>query len=251
MAGRKLKGEERMAGFRMALTAFTAGLVMLGGMAAQAQEQSGYDNSVTYAGKDAGLGPDWIKSFSGWTMPTPPKAEVPPNTVMTSVLSADAKMKAMQSMMMGNPFSLKQMINMMVAKKKVAEGISFDDVIESMDLRANLLNMKKVGHSTPWKVIEATTGKPSPRLEMISYCDIPTMRKIVDYVPEFSVFVPCRISVLEDAKGDIWIMSLDWDVRWMDTSPNPDRISPELRDAAIMVRENIESIMEAGANGDL
>ena len=120
-----------------------------------------------------------------------------------------------------------------------------------MDLRANLLNMKKVGHNTPWKVIEGTTGEATPRIEMVSYCDIPTMRSIVDYVPEFSVFVPCRISVLEDAAGAIWLMTLDWDVRWMDTSPNPDRISSELREAAIEVRKNLDSIMEAGANGDL
>jgi len=46
-------------------------------------------------------------------------------------------------------------------------------------------------------------------------------------------------------------MTMDWDVRWLDTSPNPNKISPELREKAIMVREAIESIMEAGANGDL
>ena len=184
-------------------------------------------------------------------MPASGPKEVPPNTVVDKIVSAEAKMKMMQSMMMGNPMSLRDMMSMMVAKKKVAPGLSFEEVVESMDLRANLLNMKKVGHSTPWKVIEATTGKPSPKLEMLSYCDIPTMRTILDYVPEFSVFVPCRISVLEDGNGDLWIMTVDWDVRWLDTSPNPNRISPELRDAAIMVRENLESIMEAGANGDL
>jgi len=124
-------------------------------------------------------------------------------------------------------------------------------VIESMDLRANALNMKKVGHNTPYKVIEQITGKPSPRLEIVNYCDVLTMRKILDFVPEFGAFVPCRITVLEDANKQIWLMTLDWDVRWLDTSSNPNRISPELRAAAIKVRETIESIMEAGANGDL
>lgn len=234
-----------------AIAAFSAALVISTG-AVLAQDEAEYDNSVTYASPDVGVPADWADTQANWTMPAPPlKTDLPPNSVMTSVISADAKMMAIQSMMMANPFSLRQMINMMVAKKKVEDGISFDEVMKSMDLRANLLNMKKVGHNTPSEVIEATTGEPTPRLEMVSYCDIPTMRKILDYVPEFSVFVPCRISVLEDANGDIWIMTIDWDVRWMDTSPNPNRISKELREAAIMVRESMESIMDAGAKGDL
>ncbi len=227
-----------------------AAMASLGLAAPAGAEDKGFDNSLSYAGADAGVGPDWVPE-GGWQMPAAPEKDVPPNTVVDKIVSAEAKMKMMQSMMMGNPMSLRDMMSMMVAKKKVAPGLSFEEVVESMDLRANLLNMKKVGHSTPWKVIEATTGKPSPKLEMLSYCDIPTMRTILDYVPEFSVFVPCRISVLEDGNGDLWIMTVDWDVRWLDTSPNPNRISPELRDAAIMVRENLESIMEAGANGDL
>ena len=120
-----------------------------------------------------------------------------------------------------------------------------------MDLRANMLNMKKVGHNTPYKVIASITGQPSPRLEIVSYCDVLTMREILDFVPEFAAFVPCRISVLEDADGQIWIVTLDWDVRWLDTNQNPNRITRELRDRAIKVRKIIESIMEAGANGDL
>lgn len=228
----------------------TAAIAATTGFGAMAQDAADFDNSVTLAPADAGVGPDWMPE-GGYEMPAGSAQDFAPNTVTTSVISAEAKLNMMQTMMMANPMSLRDMMNMMVAKKKVAEGISFEEVIESMDLRANFMNMKKVGHNTPWQVIEATTGEPSPKIEMLSYCDIPTMRDIVDYVPEFGVFVPCRITVLEDAVGDLWIMTMDWDVRWLDTSPNPNKISPELREKAIMVREAIESIMEAGANGDL
>jgi uncharacterized protein (DUF302 family) len=237
-----------MTGLQKTLTAAVSALMLAAG-AAGAQDDNGFDNSTSYAGPDAGVGTNWVPESLNLSIPlTEP---VPPNTVVDGVISAKAKMIMMQGMMAGNPMSLRESISLMVAKKKVDDGLTLEEVIESMDLRANLLNMKKVGHSTPWKVIEATTGEPSPKLEMISYCDIPTMRDILDYVPEFSVFVPCRISVLEDANGDLWVMTIDWDVRWLDTSPNPNKISQELRDKAIMVRENLESIMEAGANGDL
>jgi uncharacterized protein (DUF302 family) len=226
-----------------------AGLVFAGpvGASEKDQKKEAYDNSITYYSKAY----EQLKVPEGWwKMPAPPKTDRPKNTVMPPI-SAEAKMRAIQSGMMFNPWSLRQMINMMVAKKKVKEGISFDEVMESMDLRANALNMKKVGHNTPYKVIEGITGKPSPRMEIVSYCDVLTMRMILDYVPEFSAFVPCRVTVLEDANNDIWIMTLDWDVRWLDTSPNPNKISPELRKRAIKVREMMEQIMEAGANGDL
>ena len=214
-----------------------------------AQEETNFDNSLSYVDEITNPVTGWLPEGMIPTIPTAPLA--PDNTVSEVFMSAEMKMMMMQSMMMANPWSLREMISMMVAKKKVAEDLTIEDVIESMDLRANLLNMKKVGHNTPWKVIEATTGEPTPKIEMLSYCDIPTMREIVDYVPEFSVFVPCRISIVEDAAGDLWIMTLDWDIRWLDYAPNPNKIPAELREKAIMVRENLESIMEAGANGDL
>jgi len=215
---------------------------------AQAQDEIP-ENAITYYKKP--YTKPVISLPDGWNiMPTGPKKDTVPN-MMSPTISAEAKMAMFQTMMMLSPWSLRDMIAMIVTKKKVAEGISFDEVMESMDVRANSLNMKKVGHNTPYKVMEQISGKKVPRLEIVSYCDVPVMFAIVNYVPEFSAFVPCRITVLTDAKGQIWITSLDWDVRWLDTSPNPNKISPELRKNAIKVRENIESIMDAGANGDL
>ena len=140
---------------------------------------------------------------------------------------------------------------MMVVKKKVLEDITFDEVIESIKLKANELNMRAVGHNTPYKILRDIGDPESPRVEILGFCDLITMRMIADYSLEFIAFLPCRIAVIEDANADIWIVSLDGDIRWLDTSPNPNRISPDLRERAISVRERIEEIMEAGANGDL
>ena len=187
----------------------------------------------------------------GWMkIPTRPKEDYIANTMMPS-LSAEAKMKMMQSMIALNPFSLREMISLLVAKKKVLEGITFDEVIESLELKANELNMRAVSHSTPYVILREIYEPDSPRVEFFSFCDLITMRKIVDYSLEFIAFLPCSIAVLEDANEDIWVVTLDWDVRWMDTSPNPNKISPDLRARAISVRERIEEILEAAANGDL
>ncbi len=64
------------------------------------------------------------------------------------------------------------------------------------------------------------------------------------------MFIPCKIAVMEDRDGKIWLVTLDWDVRWMDTALNPNRISDDLRQRAISIRERLEQMMEAAATGD-
>lgn len=220
--------------------------------AVEAQEQSEEAvqqfNQQTYEKKSGVAVPMDNSGF--FKFPTRPKEDYKPNTMFPPI-SAEAKMRAMQSGMMHNPFSLRDMMNFMVAKKKALPGISFDEVIESLKLKANEVNMRAVGHNTPYKILRQIDDPNSPRVEILSFCDLLTMRQILDYSLEFIAFLPCRISVVEDAEGQIWLVTLDWDVRWMDTSPNPNKISKELRERAISVRERIETIMEAGANGDL
>ena len=184
-------------------------------------------------------------------MPSRPKEDYRDNTMMDRTLSAEAKMQMMQSMMAFSPYSLRDMISFMVVKKKAQEDLSFDEVVESLQLKANELNMRAVGHNTPYIILREIDDPNSPRVEFFSFCDLITMRQIVDYSLEFIAFLPCRIAVVEDADGAIWIVTLDWDVRWLDTSPNPNRMTDELRERAISVRERIETIMEAAANGDL
>lgn len=182
-------------------------------------------------------------------IPAGSRRNIEPNTVMDSV-SREAKNRFMQSMMAMNPMSLRDMLNLMAYKVKVKDGIKFDEVVESMRLRANKLNFKVVGHSPLYKDVVAITGKPSPRVEVFSFCDALLARELLDYSPELIVFLPCRIAVLEDAKGQLWVMMLDWDVTWIETSPNPNKMDQKLLTASAKIRDVMEQIMQAGAVGD-
>lgn len=182
--------------------------------------------------------------------PTRPKEDIVPNTVAQSI-SPEARANFVTSMMAINPFSLRDMIAMMVVKYPAREGLKFDDVVEAMKLKANEINFKFVGHNPLWKDIVAITGKTdTPRVEFFSFCDALVARQILDLSLEFAAFLPCRVAVVEDAYKKVWLMTLDWDVRWLDTSKNPNQISAELRDKAILVREAIDKIMRAGASGE-
>lgn len=193
--------------------------------------------------------------FSGnsqgqWMFPSQSKRDLPPNTV-SGQLSDEAKRNVYQSLMMFSPLSLRDMISVMAEKMEVAEDVSFDDAIESMKLRANEVNFKFVGHSPLWKDIEAITGEPTPRVEIFQFCDAIVARKILDYAPEFVVFLPCRIALLEDAKGKLWVMTLDWNVNWLSLAQNPNSIlDDELIKEAKRIRSSLRYIMEGAATGD-
>ena len=38
------------------------------------------------------------------------------------------------------------------------------------------------------------------------------------------------LAAVEDANRKIWLLTLDWDARWLDTSKNPNQMSAKLRD---------------------
>ena len=164
---------------------------------------------------------------------------------------AAMKKQMFDSMTAVSGMSMRELFNFMTSKKKVAEGITFDEVVESMEIKANDVNFKKVGHSQFWKDVSAISGLPTLRVEVLHFCDATVGRAMLDYSPEFVIFIPCRIAVLEDAEGDIWVMTLDWDVSWLAMAWHPDsKLEEGLKQEAIRLRDAMEEIMHAGATGE-
>jgi len=185
-----------------------------------------------------------------YPVPVPEARQHIPNTMMDPI-TPEARNRFVQSSLALSPLSLRDLINLLAYKVQARPGLSFDDVVASMKARANKINFKFVGVNAIWKDVAATTGKPTPRVEIFNFCDASIARELLDYSLEFVVFLPCRIAVVEDANQKIWLVMLDWDVRWVDDLPNPDRISEPLRQGALKLRQGLENIIQAGANGDL
>lgn len=233
---------------KLLLLAATVGFAASPALAADAPKAAAPAANASKAGAQTPQAPQMQMPF--FTMPHVPKKDIEPNTVSESI-SKEAKTKAIQSMMMANPLSIRDMMNLMTFKVKAKPGISFDDVVASMKLRANFHNYKYVGHSPLSKDVEAVTGKPSPRVEVFSFCDSVVARRLLDYAPELIAFLPCRIAVLEDAKKDIWLITIDWDISWVDYSQNPNKMDADLYKESRRIRDIMEDMMHAGANGDL
>ncbi len=175
---------------------------------------------------------------------------------MNRILKPEEKKRWLQMAMpmMANMMQMdaREAMNYFAVKYQAKPGLSFDEVVESMMLRANKENLKFVGSNLMWKDFQAVLGDTTaPRVEVFSFCDIAVARDLLRIIPEMSVFLPCRITVMEDADKNIWVLTLDWDVTWLDMAGKQMGITPELRKGAIAIREKLDSVMRAGANGEL
>lgn len=175
---------------------------------------------------------------------------------MNRILKPEEKKRWLQMAMpmMANMMQMdaREAMNYFAVKYKVKPGLSFDEVVESMMLRANQVNLKFVGSNLMWKDFQAVLGDTAaPRVEVFSFCDIAVARDLLRIIPEMAVFLPCRVTVMEDADKNIWVLTLDWDVTWLDMAGKQMGITPELRQGAMAIRDKLDSVMRAGANGEL
>ena len=136
-------------------------------------------------------------------------------------------------------------IEQTVIKLPLEEGIGPDDAIDSMKLRANLVNMMFVAHQPLSKQIEKMGGE-SGRLEIFQFCDPMTAAKMVKYNSIFAAYMPCRIALVEEEPGDFYLMMLDLDILIQGAE-----LSPELKELAEEVNSKLTEIITAGAEGAL
>jgi uncharacterized protein (DUF302 family) len=80
-----------------------------------------------------------------------------------------------------------------------------------------------------WKDIQAVLGDmEAPRMEVYHYCDIAAGREVLKASPESIAYLPCRIAIMEDANKQLWVITLDWEMAWLDTVNGKMGIDAEL-----------------------
>jgi uncharacterized protein (DUF302 family) len=184
--------------------------------------------------------------------PPPPYRDYQMNRILTPEEKQTWRQLAMPMTTRMAQMDARETVNHFAVKYKARPGITFDEVVDSMKLRANQINLKFVGANYISKDFKAVLGDDqAPRVEVFSFCDIAVGREILRVIPEMVVFMPCRIAVMEDADRNIWILTLDWDVTGIDLAGKQLNMTPELREGALAIRDKLDSVMRAGANGDL
>jgi hypothetical protein len=129
----------------------------------------------------------------------------------------------------------------------VEEGLSPEDVIESMKSIAVERNLLFVGESPFYKQIEAITGEPYRYVNFLSFCDARVGQLMLEYRNEYSGFMPCRIALVEDTSGRLTLYSMNLDMMIQGGHELP----AELKESALKVRDTIRAIMEGAAAGEI
>jgi len=140
---------------------------------------------------------------------------------------------------------VQKMIDSSIQRFKVDEGVSIEDAVESMKLRANMLNFKLVADLPLSEQIKAM-GQDSGHMQILAFCDALIAKKMVEYNIIFAGFLPCRIGAVEDKDGQAWLVTTN-----MDMMLHAVDLPEDLQPMAKKVRDTIYSIIDAGVTGDL
>lgn len=132
-----------------------------------------------------------------------------------------------------------------VWKMPVDAGLSPEDVEAGMKSAAVERNILNVGELPLSKQVAASTGKPYRFVKIYMYCNAQTAARMIDYDPAFAAYLPCRITLVEDPQGRLWLYTLNMDLMIHSGKPLP----PALHDEAVQVKEAILAIMKRGAAG--
>ncbi len=133
-----------------------------------------------------------------------------------------------------------------VWKIQVADGLSVEDVEQTMRFVANEHNIKNVGELPLSEQVATMTGTPQRFWKIYMFCNPLTAAKMIEYSDAFSAYLPCRISLVEDKTGKLWIYTLNMDMMIHGGKALP----PELFEEANQVKDTILDIMNRGAKGE-
>ena len=135
----------------------------------------------------------------------------------------------------------------MVRAVKIEDDVTVDDVVEAMKAIAEENNMLQVGDTIMFdgSPIDAS-GKKTKYTRILSYCSRTIAQKFLNFSPEFGAFMPCRIIIRENDKGEKWMytMALDLMISGGKTLP------PDMLKMANHVKSTMYRMLEDGAKGD-
>ena len=131
-------------------------------------------------------------------------------------------------------------------ERKVAKGVTPNDIEQILKQVATERNMKDVGTLPLSKELEARTGQKQKLLTVYSFCTPTTARRMVDFSPHMAAYLPCRVTVVEKEDG-LWLYTLNMDmmVKMGRKLPSP------LKEEANAVRDTIWERMERASKGEI
>lgn len=133
-----------------------------------------------------------------------------------------------------------------VWRAQVKDGLTFDDVDQAIRSVATTMNIKDVGALPLGDQVSAMEGAAWRKLKIYLYCNPLTAAHMIDYSDAFSAYLPCRIALLQDKTGKLWIYTINMDLLIYGGKPLP----PELKEEALKIKKIMQTVLSDGAKGD-
>ena len=124
----------------------------------------------------------------------------------------DPEAKMVYSNMFGTLIKTGDIAKATIHKVPVEDGVSTDDIVESLNSVANEMGIKPVGDLPLSKEVEVRTGKKQPFVRVLSYCKPDIAVDMVKFSLAYGAYLPCRIVIMEDEKHKLWLYALDMDM---------------------------------------
>jgi hypothetical protein len=131
-------------------------------------------------------------------------------------------------------------------KFPVKEGLTVQDVEQVLLSVAAERNFAKVGEKPLSGQIEKLTGKAYRFVKIYEFCNALTAARMLDYSDAFAAHVPCRITLIEDRKGKLWLITMNLDL----LVHGGKQLPPRLKREAEGVRDTMLELARRGANGE-
>ncbi len=135
-------------------------------------------------------------------------------------------------------------------KLQIPEGMSRDEAIENA-----LEIMDEVGEEHGLAMVDTklmsrgekdSAGVYQPYIRIRSYCSKTIAQIFLGHSSEFIGFMPCRIGLVENKKGEIWLYTMSMELMINGGKPLP----PKLLKLANEVRSGMYKMMESAAKGE-
>ena len=134
-------------------------------------------------------------------------------------------------------------ITQTVVRMALDKGVTTEAAEAAMLAKAKDIGLKKVAQQKVSQFL-AKKGVEMPHLAIYQFCNPMDARLMVIADPVFSSYMPCRISLVEDSDGKLWLMMLNLDML-IDSKLLP----PDVVETAVKVNQQMLDVMTAGASG--
>jgi uncharacterized protein (DUF302 family) len=135
-------------------------------------------------------------------------------------------------------------IEQTVYKVPVDEGVTAEEVHDSIMNKGAELNMKFVGHQPLSKELDAR-GVVGGQVDIYQFCNPMDARKMIDFNPIFVAYMPCRIALVEDKDNRLWLMMVNLDMLINNTS-----LTPDIKEMANGISNKLKTLIDFAREGE-